>query len=239
MNAMIKILPGLMILFLFSCKPEGCPPEMVELKLKDKSFCIDRYESYIVGYDKNGKPYRYEPKFEYVVKKDGKYQPGNIFDKSTLKDRIYARSGKGMTPIDSVSFYEAEIACKNAGKRLCRKEEWNSACRGNKNQNYPYGNQYREDYCNGYEYGLAKSSISVLPSGSMEKCDNGYGVMDLSGNLWEWIDGTDPSGSLKLIKGGGFANSGYDEEILSCIKDKYQPPEIRLSGVGFRCCRSR
>ncbi len=232
----------LLIIFLYSffaCKSSECPPEMVELNMKSKAYCIDKYESYIIGYSKDGKPYRYAPKFEYVIKKDGKFQPGNYFNKEELKDKIFARSAKGMQPVDGISWMEADIACRNSGKRLCTAEEWDFACMGKNKQKYPYGNEYVEENCNGYEYGRNRGIVEILPSGYAHKCDNGSGVMDLSGNLWEWIDATDTSKTLKLVKGGGFGNSGYDEETLSCTNKRYQPPEIRLSGVGFRCCRDR
>ncbi len=225
--------------FLISCKAGDCPPEMVEFRLDSKSFCIDRYENYIIGYDKNGKSYRYTPVFESVIKKDGKFLPGNIFNKSELKDKIYARAGKGMTPTDNISWMEAEIACKNSGKRLCKSEEWDFACMGTEKRKYPYGNEYAEDFCNSFESGKKRGVIGVLPSGTFGKCDNGKGVFDLSGNLWEWIDATDDSGSLKLIKGGGFSNSGYDEDTMTCGKKRFQPPDVRLSGAGFRCCKDR
>lgn len=228
-----------LVLIFFSCKEQRCPEEMVELSNGSKSFCIDRYENYIIGYSKDGKSYRYSPKYESVIKKDGKYYPGNIFNKSDLKDKIYARSAKGMVPTDNISWLEADIACKNSGKRLCKEEEWNFACSGEKKQNYPYGNEYNEDFCNSFEYNKKRNQLTILPAGYIEKCNNGKGVFDLSGNLWEWIDGTDSSKSLKLVKGGGFANSGYDEESLSCIKNRYQPPDVRLSGVGFRCCKDK
>ncbi|MGC8926589.1 MAG: formylglycine-generating enzyme family protein [Myxococcota bacterium] len=238
----MRVLSVFMLLHLFiltSCKDASCPNEMVELKKGSKSFCIDKYENYIIGYAKDGKPYRYAPKFESVIKKDGKFFPGNIFDRSQLKDKIYARAAKGITPTDNISWIEAEIACKNSGKRLCTEEEWNFACSGPKNQNYPYGNEYNEDLCNSFEYNKKRNQLTILPSGYLNRCDNGYGVMDLSGNLWEWIDGTDSSKNLKLVKGGGFSNSGYDEDTLSCKKNRYQPPDVRLSGVGFRCCKDR
>lgn len=222
-----------------SCRAGYCPPEMVELRIDSKSFCIDRYENYIIGYNKSGKPYRYSPKFEAVIQKDGKFVPGNIFDKSDLKDKIYARSEKGMIPADNISWIEAEIACKNSGKRLCKPEEWDFACMGMEKKQYPYGNEYREDFCNGFEYGKKRGAIGVIPAGTLEKCNNSMGVYDLSGNLWEWIDGTDETKTLKLVKGGGFSNSGYDEGVMSCHKNTYQPPNIRLSGVGFRCCKDR
>lgn len=229
----------ILAIFSYSCKDNGCPAEMAELKDGSMSFCIDRYENYIIGYDKDKKVYKYEPKFEAVIQKGGKYYPGNIFNKTELKDKIYARSAKNITPVDNISWLEADIACKNAGKRLCNSKEWDFACMGKDNRKYPYGNEYKEDVCNGFEAGKHRGIIDKMPSGSFGKCDNGYGVMDLSGNLWEWIDDTDESKTLKLVKGGGFSNSGYDEDMMSCSKKRFQPPEVRLSGVGFRCCKSK
>ncbi|MCX7944542.1 MAG: formylglycine-generating enzyme family protein [Deltaproteobacteria bacterium] len=229
----------LIFFLIYSCSKGECPSDMVELKSDSGSFCIDRYENYIIGYDKDGQSYRYAPKFESVIKKDGKFFPGNIFNKSELKDKIYARNAKGMIPTDNISWIEAEIACKNSGKRLCKAEEWDFACMGREKKKYPYGNEYQEEICNSFEFGKKRGIIEVMPSGFFGGCKSESGVFDLSGNLWEWIDGTDESKTLKLVKGGGFSNSGYDEDVMSCHKKRFQPPNVRLSGVGFRCCRDR
>ena len=227
-------------LFCLGCNNiSRCPEDMAEVVVKGKTVCIDKFENYIIAYKSSGEMYKYSPKVEALKKVDGRFVPGNVFEENDLKDKIYARSTKGIIPVDNVSWIEADIACRNSKKRLCRKDEWEAACSDGKGQPYPYGNEYKEEKCNGYENGMKKSFLSVLPAGHMLECKNSNGVFDLSGNLWEWVFDSDNTGSLRLVKGGGFANSGYDEEELSCKKNKYQPPNIRLSGVGFRCCKER
>lgn len=230
----------IILVFNYGCKNiTGCPEEMAEISVKGKRVCIDRYENYIVAYRSNKEMYKYTPEVRAVKFENGRYVPGNVFEEGELKDKIYARSTRGIIPVDNVSWIEADIACRNSGKRLCKKEEWETACMDGKMQLYPYGNEYKEGVCNGYENGIKRGAVSVMPSGYMKDCKNSSGVFDLSGNLWEWLYDSDNTKSLRLIKGGGFANSGYDEEELSCRSNKYQPPNIRLSGVGFRCCKDR
>ncbi len=230
------------LLFCFwwvGCKKNACPIDMIEMKIESNTFCIDKYEAFIVAYKDDGTYYKYSPRPEYVIRRDGKYVPGNLFNKDELKDRIYARSIKGITPAENISWIEADIACRNSGKRLCTEKEWVYACSGDKGLKYPYGDEYREDFCSSFEYNRKLGIISPQPAGYMKSCDNGKGVMDLSGNMWEWVSNFDETGTLRMLKGGGFSNSGYDEEIMTCQKKRYQPPEIRLSGVGFRCCKDR
>lgn len=229
----------LIAFFVAGCRDAGCPEEMVELGDGESVFCIDRYENFVVAYRGDGTFYKYLPEPIYAVLKDGKYAPGNLFNKEDLKDKIFARSVKGIIPVDNISWIEADIACKNSGKRLCKDKEWSYACSGGRGFKYPYGDEYKEDICSSFEYNKKVGSISVQPAGYMNGCDNGMGVMDLSGNLWEWLYDSDVTGTLRALKGGGFSNSGYDGEIMSCQKGRYQPPAIRLSGVGFRCCKDR
>lgn len=239
MKSMWILLPFLMVFIYAGCKVNNCPEEMVEMKNSDNTFCIDKYENFVIAYRDDGTFYKYVPKTQYVILRDGKYVPGNLFNKDELKDKIFARSAKGIIPVDNVSWIEAEMACRNSGKRLCTEKEWNYACSGDGRHKYPYGNEYIEDVCSSFEYNKKVGNIAVQPAGYMPRCDNGKGVMDLSGNLWEWIYDSDQTKSLRALKGGGFSNSGYDEEIMSCPKRRYQPPDIRLSGVGFRCCKDR
>jgi len=61
------------------------------------------------------------------------------------------------------------------------------------------------------------------------------GALDLAGNVWEWTLGTDGSGRLRELRGGGFANG---DSLVSCVPDDrfHQPPDARFDGYGFRCC---
>src|SRR5690606_20372255 len=59
-----------------------------------------------------------------------------------------AVSVRGRMPAGYLSRTLSETACRNAGKRLCTRDEWVRACRGEGNTKYPYGDEYQEGSCN-------------------------------------------------------------------------------------------
>src|SRR5690606_6848126 len=54
----------------------------------------------------------------------------------------------GVYPQGYLSGEIARVACNNAGKRLCREEEWIRACRGESDRDFPYGDSYEPLACN-------------------------------------------------------------------------------------------
>ena len=75
-----------------------------------------------------------------------------------------------------------------------------------------------------------------------------YGVMDLAGNVWEWVNdwwaesyyGVSPasnppgptSGTTKVLRGGGWYGFGYSLRIANRFGDT---PMDRVNVIGFRC----
>ena len=59
-----------------------------------------------------------------------------------------ARSRSGVRPSGYVTGLVAESACAAAGKRLCSVEEFVTACRGEDDTLYPYGDTFEEGACN-------------------------------------------------------------------------------------------
>ena len=149
-----------------------------------------------------------------------------------------AVSRAGAIPADSVSWEDADGSCRAAGKRLCSSDEWLTACRGREGRQYPYGAAFDPLRCNGYQYGKKAGKNEKRPTGSLAGCDNGLGVMDLSGNVWEWTATADQTGTLRRLQGGGFANDDEEKE-LGCgfRRPVHQPINQRHSGIGYRCCR--
>lgn len=103
-------------------------------------------------------------------------------------------SKKANHPVVQISWEDADNYCKWKGKRLPTEVEWEWAARGGeKNMIYPWGNEsvntgkpkanfyqglfpYQNTKKDGYE--------STAPVKSF--APNGYGLYDMSGNVWEW-----------------------------------------------------
>lgn len=193
--------------------PPRCPDGMTRIDLPARRglVCIDRYEASLAGGDR-GAP-------------DGKGTTAR------------AVSRKGAIPVVEVSWKQAVAACGNAGKRLCRRDEWTAACRGAAGTRaYPYGARYVAKRCNDRARSKGKAE-RPLPAGSLPGCRTPDGVFDLSGNVWEWIESEDPARETAPFLGGGAGNDN-DDDNLSCTPEDPlgQPVTTQMSGLGFRCC---
>jgi hypothetical protein len=124
-----------------------------------------------------------------------------------------AESRAAVVPQAYLSYHLAKLACENAGKRLCTRDEWVTACRGAKDRDFPYGDAFRAGRCNVHRaihpgYVLhAASSIGLLDprlnlvlegddpllrlTGETATCESKWGddgIFDMVGNLDEWVD---------------------------------------------------
>jgi protein-disulfide isomerase/uncharacterized membrane protein/thiol-disulfide isomerase/thioredoxin len=141
------------------------------------------------------------------------------------------------------SWFDADRACKAAGKRMCTEEEWVSACIGeaandhNKNGKfvdgpvvgrlYPYGPFYVKGTCRDTEDKLVGKPTRT---GSLAGCRTPEGVYDLSGNVYEWIGTTAEEAAMM---GGDFRTktSGTCRRRAATYGAGYKNETI-----GFRCC---
>ena len=150
-----------------------------------------------------------------------------------------------------LSYHLAKKACENAHKRLCTKDEWVSACRGQKGTQFPYGDDFRAGRCNVHRalhpgYVLhASSSLGLLDprlnlveegddpllrlTGATAACASEWGadkIFDMVGNLDEWVE-------EGMFLGGFYARSstkGCDAQISSHAQSYFD------YSTGTRCC---
>ena len=245
-----------------------CPPEMV--LVRDR-FCIDRFEVTLVEKTtaRELSPH-YPPTrrytrtlFERFVERPARPQgplqtllpfPQPPDFQLTTDFEPRAVSKPGALPAGYLNKYSAQAACENAAKRLCSRNEWVTACRGERNQSFPYGATYEEGACNVHRkshparllhgdasqnhldprLGLTQDNDGPLlrRTGATPRCKstwNGDAAFDMVGNLDEWID--EAAGSFV----GGFYSRGTTAGCAATI-DLHSPDYLDYS-LGTRCCR--
>jgi formylglycine-generating enzyme required for sulfatase activity len=245
-----------------------CPSEMVDVV---GSFCIDRYEAQLVDVASKKPLSPYYPPVPSQARKLADYWQREQERASTelgrelmlpdlpsfqLSERVepMAVATANVVPSGYLDGITAERVCKNAGKRLCTASEWVTACRGEKNRQYPYGGVYVPGACNVFReahpaqllhgnaseghldprLNLVASSAGPLlrKTGGTPTCRSEWGndaVYDLVGNLDEWVE--DENGAFQ---GGFYARStklGCDARITS------HPRPYKDYSLGVRCCK--
>ncbi|MCX7957458.1 MAG: SUMF1/EgtB/PvdO family nonheme iron enzyme [Deltaproteobacteria bacterium] len=166
---------------------------------------------------------------------EASYKSGDIGKDDGSDTTAIVQSAGGVLPIVNVTYYQAKKMCENSGKRLCKANEFTQACDGFLNYNYPYGNTYEASACN-----TNSTSSSSAKTGSYIKCISAYGVVDMSGNVWEWTDTTYSSTSNRMVLGGGYGSAPENTTCrsdLNAVNGQALPLTEKRNSLGFRCCK--
>ena len=153
-------------------------------------------------------------------------------------------AGKDDHPVVQISARDAAAFCRHYGMRLPSEAEWEFAARGTDGRRYPWGNrpptQSGTRRANFGTVACCAADVSdgyrrTAPFGSYPAGVSPFGVHDMAGNVWEWTADPFPGrpGSVSL-RGGGWGNDPY------CLRVSYRhwnPPNIGLDMVGFRCVK--
>ncbi len=166
----------------------------------------------------------------------------------------WGKAGKGAHPMNCITWDQARAYCAWAGKRLCSESEWEKASRGTDGRKYPWGNEAATcEYAVMEEGGNGCGIGSTWPVGSKPAGASPYGALDMSGNVWEWVEDDyhtsygaaptngsawvdDPRASPRVVRGGSFVDV---PRALRASARSYVYPYSAAYYLGLRCCRSK
>ncbi|MCP4543245.1 MAG: SUMF1/EgtB/PvdO family nonheme iron enzyme [Chloroflexi bacterium] len=103
------------------------------------------------------------------------------------------RSGYADHPVIELTWYGARAYCEWIGGRLPTEAEWEKAASWDPETGakriYPWGNEWDSSKVNADRpiTGTTEVGIHTVPVGSNSAGASLYGVMDMSGNVWEWV----------------------------------------------------
>lgn len=152
--------------------------------------------------------------------------------------------GDANLPVTSVSWHEAQKFCEQLGFRLPTEVEWEYAARAGTTTAWSFGND--KSQVTRYAWFEGNSGGLAHPVGQKEA--NPWGLHDMHGNVWEWIEDwfeanpqgsqTDPTGPSsevsKVLRGGSF---GTSPDFLQSAFRNWEVPEGENQFIGFRCAR--
>ncbi|MEH2278104.1 MAG: formylglycine-generating enzyme family protein [Nostoc sp.] len=177
-------------------------------------------------------------------------------------------ASKSNYPVVHIAYEDALAYAKWSGKSLPSEAQWEYAARGGLDgATYTWGNQYSEHRANTWQGTFpffntkADGHLGIAPVGSF--VPNGYGLYDMTGNVWEWtsdffkigrdrkshqinpialnqsFDPKKPDESkLHVIKGGSYLCApNYCSRFRPAARES-ESPDTGTTHIGFRLVKN-
>ena len=147
--------------------------------------------------------------------------------------------GHGGRPVINVNWNDAkqyvQWISQKTGKtyRLLSEAEWEYAARAGTTTAYSWGDDIGSGNANCVGCGSQWDNIQTAPAGSFQP--NAFGLYDMHGNVWEWVEDCYKEDCTKRVLRGG--SWYFEPQFARAGKRLSLGPEFRYFSLGFRVAR--
>ncbi|MFT5196721.1 MAG: sulfatase activating formylglycine-generating enzyme, partial [Candidatus Promineifilaceae bacterium] len=152
-------------------------------------------------------------------------------------------------PVVGVSWFEAVAFCNWLSEKQGQKimlptdEQWQYAGQGDASRKFPWGDTWDDSKCNNNVdgNGVGKTTPVTQFEG---KGDSPFGVVDMSGNVWEWCltdydkktNDVDATAKYRVLRGGSWGSNNGEDFAVS-FRNRNETDD-RNFNLGFRVALS-